>query len=468
MYVDLDHTLIRTDLLWESLLAVARQTPWVLWMVPLWLANGKARLKHELAMRAKIDVATLPYCEEVLTGIRRAKASGKRVVLATAAAEPLARRIAAHLGLFDAVLATRATNLKGLGKLSAIQADARGDDFEYWGDSVSDLPLFAAAASATVVRPSTRLRRRALDIAPSVHIIDRRSSPLVTWLKAIRVHQWVKNVLLLLPLLASHQVFNLHLLGLGLLSFVLFSLLASGNYLLNDLLDLSSDRLHPWKRGRALASGAISIPAALCVAIAMLATAAALTAAFAPPRFWLWLAGYFALTNLYSIRLKQMLLLDVMILSSLYTIRIMAGGDITGIELSEWLLAFSMFLFTSLAFAKRFIELKETLTTSDAQLSGRAYQHKDLEMVRVIGPVSGYIAVLVIALYINSPATLTLYPHPRFLWLICALLAYWITRIWFLANRGEMHHDPIVFALRDVNSYVIGTLAVAAAVAATI
>lgn len=450
IYVDLDGTLLRSDLLWESLLSAVRRSPLILLLLPFWLMKGREHLKRELAQRANIDVETLPYRPEILERLLEAKSQSRRIVLATAADESLAREIAAHLQIFDAVLASSPSNgnLKGQAKLTKIQQDSAGLPFAYWGDSDADLPIFAAASEALRITP--------------------HGSSFLHLFRAARAYQWVKNLLLFLPVATSHRLLDPLALGQAALSFAIFSLVASGNYLLNDLLDLPSDRRHPSKRLRPLASGLLPIPHALMGMLLLFAASTWLTVAFTPATFWPWIAGYFVLTNFYSFRLKQLLLVDLMALSSLYTIRIMAGGAITGIQVSEWLVAFSMFIFTSLAFAKRFTELKRTLENSQGALRGRAYQAQDLDIVRVAGPVSGYSAIVVMALYINSPTTLTLYHAPQFLWLVCPLLAYWITRIWFLANRGELDHDPIVFALKDPASYAVLAGAAASAAAATL
>lgn len=463
VYVDLDGTLVATDLLWESLISVLRHRPWLLGRMPWWLAKGRVGLKRELAQAAEMDVTTLPYRVEVIQQLERARLTGARVVLATAADEALASAVAKHLQLFDGVLATNESNgnLKGKRKLRRIQEDGGGNPFFYFGDSAADTPIFEAAAGGV------RIGRTRERLPASIAVWPTTQSGWRTSLRALRWYQWVKNLLVFVPVATSHRLLDGSALAAAAVGFLVFSLMASGNYLLNDLWDLPADRRHPTKRLRPLANGTMPVPVALGLMTALWLSAACLTVAWVPHAGWPWVAGYFVLANWYSLRLKQLLLVDVMVLAGLYTVRILAGGAVAGIQMSEWLVAFSLFLFTSLAFVKRFTELKRTAAAGVA-LRGRAYQAQDLDIVRVAGPVSGYAAILVMALYINSPAMRVLYRSPHYLWFVCPLLTYWITRIWFLANRGELDDDPIVFALQDPPSYFAVLGAVAAAALASI
>lgn len=465
VYVDLDGTLVATDLLWESLISVLRHRPWLVGRIPWWWGRGRVRLKRELAAAATVDVTSLPYRAEVIQYLERARQGGARVVLATAADEALAREVAEHLQLFDGVLATNEANgnLKGKQKLRRIEEDCRGAPFFYFGDSAADTAIFEAAAGGVLVG---RTLLAGPPVPPVIVTWPVSDGGWRTWLRALRWYQWVKNLLVLLPVATSHRLLDGAVVSAATVGLVVFSLMASGNYLLNDLWDLPADRRHPTKRLRPLASGRMPVPVALGLMTGLWLSAASLTAVWVPRAGWPWVAGYFVLANWYSLRLKQLLLVDVMVLAGLYTLRILAGGAVTGIPLSEWLVAFSLFLFTSLAFVKRFTELKRTAEAGNA-LRGRAYEAQDLDIVRVAGPVSGYAAILVMALYINSPAMRTLYSSPHYLWMVCPLLTYWITRIWFLANRGELDDDPIVFALKDPPSYVAVAGSVAAAVMAS-
>jgi 4-hydroxybenzoate polyprenyltransferase len=283
------------------------------------------------------------------------------------------------------------------------------------------------------------------------------SAGFATMAGALRVHQWAKNALLGVPLLTAHLVFSLQAWGSIAIAFLGFSLIASATYVVNDLVDLNSDRLHADKRFRPLASGRLSIPAGLTAGALLGVAGFMLSLTFLPAEFIAYLVAYVVLTLAYSFDLKRRLFIDALTLASLYTLRILAGGVAIGVVVSEWLLMFSLFMFLSLAFMKRLIELQGR--DGSAKLSGRGYSPVDLETIRVIGVSSGLMSVLVLSLYINSPAVTQLYRSPQLLWLICPLLIYWIARIWFLAARGQVHHDPVVFALLDWRSYVVGALA---------
>jgi 4-hydroxybenzoate polyprenyltransferase len=456
--VDIDGTLIASDLLFESLLGLARRRPWELALVPVWLASGRAHLKRQLANRGAIDVATLPYNEDVVAYLRRCRAQGRRLALATAADERLARAVAGHVGLFDAIIASDGTaNLKGRAKLRAIEERCGQGGFDYLGNGWEDLPIWESAGDAAVVRPSRGLLKELQSRRPAAHVFARTGGQFATWLQMLRVHQWAKNLLLFVPLIAAHRLLEWPLLLGLLLAFVSFSLGASAIYILNDLIDLPSDRLHPRKRLRPLASGRASIPAGLAVAPICFGLSIAFAACLPWPFLGVLLL-YLAVSTAYSFVLKKKLIVDVLCLAGLYTLRILAGGAAVGVPISFWLLVFSMFLFLSLAFVKRYSELESVSREQGGALSGRNYQQVDLEMVRSVGPASGYLAVLVLCLYLNDPASATLYRHPKVLWLLCPTVLHWITRIWFLAQRGQMHSDPLVFALTDKRSLITGAV----------
>jgi len=285
---------------------------------------------------------------------------------------------------------------------------------------------------------------------------------------ALRLHQWVKNLLVLVPLAGAHRLDSSDALLRAVAAFVAFGCVASGVYVLNDLLDVADDRRHPRKRHRPFASGALSGATGHLLWPATTAVGMGLALATLPPVFAVVLAGYFLLTLAYSLRLKRMPMVDVVALAALYTARLVGGAVAVPVPLSFWLTIFSVFLFTSLAFVKRTAELiatrsdDERPTSPAAVLPGRGYGPADLSVVESLGAAAGYIAVLVYALYIQDPVTATLYRTPRILWIGCPLLLYWISRVWLVAARGAMHEDPVVFAMRDRVSWVIG-----AALAAT-
>jgi 4-hydroxybenzoate polyprenyltransferase len=287
-------------------------------------------------------------------------------------------------------------------------------------------------------------------------------------LRALRPVHWVKNLLVAVPLVLAHQLSNREKLFDVLLAVVAFSLCASAVYVLNDLIDREADRHHPRKRNRPFASGQLSVRAGMIMIGVLLVGAAAMAALTVRPRF-IWMLGlYLVLTTAYSLHLKTRLLVDVVLLAGLYTLRIIAGAAAADVVLTPWLLAFSMFLFLSLAFAKRYSELMQVEAGEQERMRGRGYVVDDLRIIETVGPTCGYLAVMVIALYIDSEMVKKLYPEPRALWLLCPVFLYWITRLWFLARRRRLVDDPLVFALTDRVSWGCGILAAVIVAAASV
>ncbi len=459
--VDLDGTLIRTDLLLEMLVLLLKTRPLDLFKLPVWLLKGKAHLKREIAARVELDVTCLPYREPLLEFLRSEHGFGRTLVLATAADARVARKVAAHLGIFSAVVASDgAVNLSGSAKLDALERGYGDEGFVYVGDAPVDLEVWRRARGAILVGRGTRFAGQLTNVERT---FDDEKRPWELF-RAMRLHQWAKNTLVFVPLLLAHETTNLPLAGASLLAFLAFGLCASSVYVQNDLLDLEADRHHARKRFRAFASGALPIKFGLVLAPALILLAV-VTALPLSPAFLGVLGLYFALTLSYSFYFKRKAILDVLLLALLYTVRIVAGGVAVGVVVSPWLLAFSMFFFLNLAYVKRFAEL--SALPKESSLRARGYTSADLEGLADLGVASGYVSILVVALYINSPEVRTLYRVPEFLWLLCPLLVYWISRVWLLARRGEMHDDPVVFALRDRVSYLIGALAVLVGAAAT-
>jgi 4-hydroxybenzoate polyprenyltransferase/phosphoserine phosphatase len=456
LYVDLDGTLIRTDLLHESLLGLVKRNPLALLLVPLWLRGGRARLKRAVAERVELDVARLPYSEGFLAYLREEAAAGRRLVLATAADGKYAEQVAAHLGIFCSTLASDGTdNLSGVRKARAIEANADGQPFEYAGNSRRDLPVWARAAGAVLVNPDRGVERALRGRAPVTRRFVDRQSRLWNYVAALRVHQWVKNALLLVPLLASHRVSEPGALWRVVVAIVAFSLTASAVYILNDLLDLGADRRHPRKRLRPFAAG--HLPATHGLVALTLLSGLGLGLAWAlSPGFWVVLVAYLAMTLAYSLRLKRYVLIDVLVLSALFTARVIAGGVVIAAFPSFWLLAFCVFLFTSLALVKRCSELVTMEKQGVDAVPGRDYRVADSLPLLAMGVASGYLAVLVVALYINSSAVAALYSRPEALWFLCPVLLYWVSRLWLKTARGEMHDDPLVFAVKDRASQLVG------------
>lgn len=453
--VDLDYTLIRSDILWESVVQLWRSPVALLRVLLALLSGGKAAFKTLLAETTKIDPASLPYREDVLEFVRSQHEIGRDVVLATATHRMVAQRIADHLGLFVKVFATDSgVNLSGARKRAALESAYGKHGFDYVGDNQKDLAIFSVAREALLVSPSRSLLAKASALGNVSRVFSENQSTMRIIAQALRLHQWAKNILLAVPLFTAHMVLNLEAWISVTIAFFGFSLVASATYLLNDLVDLQSDRLHAQKRFRPLASGRLPIAAGLILAIALGLLGFAVSIVFLASEFVHYLVAYAVLTLGYSFALKRQLLVDVLALAVLYTLRILAGGAAIAVVVSEWLLMFSLFVFVSLAFLKRFIELKGS--DGSAQLSGRGYSPVDLETMRVVGVCSGLISALILSLYISSAAVSQLYRSPQMLWLLCPLLVYWIARIWFLAARGEVHHDPVVFAWVDGRSYGVG------------
>jgi 4-hydroxybenzoate polyprenyltransferase/phosphoserine phosphatase len=460
LVVDLDGTLLRTDLLVECGLLFLRDQPHRL-LAPLqWLSRGKAALKHALAHETELDVSVLPYDEAVIELIRTERGRGRRVVLATASHQRLAERISGHLALFDQVIATDADhNLSAREKRDALVHAFGERGFDYAGNSGDDLPVWGAARHAYVVNASPSVEDRARQLGNVTAVLRSEAAGPREWLKALRLHQWLKNLLIFVPLLAAHRYLELRLVADALLAFLCFGLCASSVYLLNDLLDLRDDRHHPRKRARPFASGRLSIQSGLTVFPLLLVAAFALAGWRLPPAFLAVLVTYFVLTVAYSMALKRRMVIDVITLAALYTLRIIAGAVALSVPLSFWLLAFSMFIFLSLALVKRYAELFQLRAAGgDAPARGRGYFPGDLQMIAALGAASGYMSVMVLALYINDERTTQLYRQPEFIWLACPLLLTWISRVWMLAHRGQMNEDPVIFAMEDRLSLLIGAL----------
>jgi 4-hydroxybenzoate polyprenyltransferase/phosphoserine phosphatase len=452
--VDLDGTLIKSDSLADAVCQFLRHNPFRFWQLARWLAAGRARLKAEVASRAPLDPAQLPYNTELLLYLSGERRRGRQIYLTTGADSSLAHRVAAHLGIFDSVLASDgATNLTSARKLESLKA--RFGEFDYIGNSRADLPLLANARHAMVANPTLSLRLALHFRRIPVARIFLHKQPLTrTLLKAIRIHQWAKNILLVVPLLLSHKL-RPEAIGAAVAAFFCFSFIASANYLFNDLLDIESDRRHPAKRFRPFAAGDLPVLSCVTLALALVAAAVALLPIL-PHQFLLWLGVYIVSTTAYSFYFKKIALVDVLLLSGLYTLRLLAGGAATRTVISPWLAAFSIFLFLSLAMVKRFSELENLRERGAAGTHGRGYLAGDLQQIRSFGTSSATAAVLVFMMYIARPDVTVLYKHADRLWLIVPLMLFWLYRVWFLGSRGEMDEDPVIFALRDRVSLAVG------------
>ena len=457
--VDLDGSLIHSDLLLESFLLLIKRNPFYLLLVPLWLLQGKAALKAQIARRVQINAAALPYNRPFLQWLQAEKASGRALWLCTASDERGAQAVASHLGLFSGVLASDGTtNLSGSRKAERLVAQFGERGFDYCGNAGVDVAVWRHARAAVVVNASARVQAAARQCGQVDAVIEPPPRSIKHVLKALRVHQWAKNALIFVPVAAAHELHVGATLWDSVVAFVAFSLCASSVYLLNDMLDLESDRQHHSKHKRPFAAGHLSLIFGLLAAPALLLAALAL-AWLLPLKFLLVLGVYYVATLAYSFGLKRLVMIDVLALAGLYTIRIAAGSAATGIPLSFWLLLFAIFIFLSLAMVKRYAELYAMKQQGKLSASGRGYRVEDLALLQSLGGASGYISILVLALYVNSPDIAMMYHNGKVVWLLCPIMLYWISRVWMETHRGDMHDDPLVFAMKDPISLITGATA---------
>jgi 4-hydroxybenzoate polyprenyltransferase len=463
LVVDLDGTLIHSDLLWETLLLFARQQFWRLWLLPLWLFKGKAGFKLRLAAQVALDPATLPYDQTLLQQISHARDGGRRIVLATGAARPLADAVAAHVGLFDEVLASEdGVNLTSRHKAAALCRLYGERGFDYVGNGRADLAVWALSRHAYAV---TRAPLRLADGRLTEAMGEARAALAPALLQSMRPRQWLKNLLVFVPMLAAHALGAATFMQ-SLAAFVGFSLCASSAYLLNDALDAADDRLHPLKRRRPIAAGRLPLSVAL-PASALLALAALAWCASQDRLLALVTLVYFGCTLAYSLLLKRLVMLDIVALAILYTLRILGGSAATAIVPSFWLLAFSFFIFLSLALLKRYSELFNLMRRGKDKSSGRGYTTADKTPIGVMGINSAFLSVLIFMLYFNSQTVLTMYRHPYFLLGIVPLLVFWLGRLWILASRGQVNEDPVLYVSKDRVSLAVLALCLLLALAAT-
>ncbi len=454
LVVDVDGTLLRTDLLHESLVRLLGRRPWMIFPMLGWLFGGKAAFKRKLAEQVELDADHLPVNENVIEHIHLAREQGRPVCLATASDQEMVEPVAARWGPFEGVFASDGQiNLRGSAKAEALveQFGARG--YDYLGDAHPDLAVWSRARTALIVAGRRRLRKRLEAEHDQAEVIGTDPSRPWAWLTALRPQQWLKNLLVFVPLLAAHSLDPGQWLA-GVLAFAAFCLVASAVYLLNDLVDLPHDRAHARKCRRELASGALSIPYALVMAPVLLMIGLGVALWVSAPLAALLLA-YLIVTSSYSVVLKRLMLVDVFVLALLYTSRVMAGALATSILPSEWLLAFSGFVFLCLALTKRQSELADARVAGRSRPSGRGYHLDDLPMLSMLATASGFSAVVVLALYISSDQVVALYDQPLWLWPLAGLFLFWIARMLMLGHRGKLLDDPLVFVLKDPVSLVV-------------
>ena len=464
LFVDLDGTLIKSDLLFECLVPIIKNYFYAIFLAPFWLLKGKAYLKDKFSDLVSINPEILPYNNNVLECIRKEKENGSKIILATASNIKLAKSISDYLGIFDDVIASsKEENLKGKNKLNKIKSYIENNninkEFSYIGDSEADVKIFNETNIPIVVGNKNVFNKIKSKNDKTTFVDGENDFSLKKFFKMIRTYQWVKNFLIFLPLILAHKFLDVNLLLKALVAFFSFSFLASSVYIINDIMDVESDRIHPSKKNRPIASGAVKISSALKVAF-ILMPLSFIISIFLGKEFLFVLLTYFITTSCYSFYLKKIMLVDILILSLLYTVRMFAGGVALNIYLSPWLFMFSLFFFFSLACAKRYSELYAVRNNLQDEIKGRGYQAQDLEQIQIFGSSSGYIAILIFALYIQSDISMKLYKTPSFFWALCPIMLYWISRVWLLSHRGQMTQDPIIFALKDKVSYVVLILSI--------
>ena len=458
LYVDLDGTVIKTDLLFESILLLLKKNILLALLIPVWLLKGKANLKHELSKRVHIPVDLLPLNIEFHAYLKMEVERGRNIVLISASSQLPVRQVSDHLGLFiDAMGSDEDHNLKSENKVTRIlQLDPAGG-FSYAGNSKADIAVWSEASEVILVNCKKSLAESLQHGNENIQHFDAPQSALKKFWQAMRPHQWLKNALIFLPLILSHQLNQPNLLLQACVAFLSFSFVASSVYLLNDMLDLNSDRQHQSKSRRPFASGDLSLAYGYLGA-PLLLLLGFLIALWLPTEFVFVLLAYWLMTTLYSLLLKSLFLIDVLSLASLYTWRIIAGSAAIDVVTTYYLLAFSFFLFLGLAMVKRYTEFLNLQNQGKSSIEGRGYGVENLQTLASIGGGSSLVAVAVFAFYINAPATTELYSSPLLLWAICPLLLYLLWRIWTLARRGELDEDPVLFALTDRRSQLSAIL----------
>ena len=466
LIVDLDGTLINSDMLYESAIRLFKYKPHFVLAIPIWLLGGKALLKKKLALHANNDITSLPFNKKLIVWLQSQKDLGRKLVLCTASDISIARMIANHLKIFDEVIASEGIlNLVGKNKVNILIEKYGEKSFDYIGNSSVDLLVWEKSKHGIVVNGSSKLVNQVNSITEVTLVISKDKSNLKTWAKVFRLHQWIKNILIFVPVFAAHQAITVGSaawINLG-LTFLSFSLCASSVYIVNDLMDLESDRLHPRKYSRPFASGQVPIWLGVVLIPVLIITSLLITQSVGGSLLP-WLLTYLGLAWAYSWVLKRIELVDCFTLAILYTLRIIVGAAVLSLQLSFWLLAFSIFFFLSLAFIKRYTELRVQLNSiysSFNKIHGRGYYLDDISLIQQLGIISGYAATLVLAFYLNSDEIVKLYRNPEVIWGAFLVVLLWINWIWLKAHRGLMDDDPIVFAFKDKVSLIIGVLFIA-------
>ena len=455
LIVDLDGTLIKSDMLFETFWSSVSNNLIKTLISIFNLYKGKAYFKKCLAEISNVDIKLLPYNKQVINYINLQKSKGFKIALVTANNADIAIKISDYLNLFDEVHgSSRKINLKGINKANFQNERYGKKNYDYLGNSYYDMQIWRDSNKAIFVNKRGILNNIYRTINPNhLFLEDNDNNLLFSFLEEIRPYQWIKNTLVFVPILAAHQI-NIPYLTKGIFSFLAFSLVASGVYLINDLLDLDADRCHPKKCKRPLASGRLPLDLGTFSSVLFVILGGILGLKVGI-EFFILLLSYFLITLTYSIYIKRKAVIDIFVLTGLYTFRIIGGGLATDLEISFWLLGFSIFIFLSLASVKRQSELVDIEKRGKFRIVGRGYEIDDLQFISQLALTSGLLSTLIIALYINSPNVLSLYQNPEYLWLTCCLLLFWIIRICFITSKGKMHNDPIIFAIKDKLSLML-------------
>jgi 4-hydroxybenzoate polyprenyltransferase/phosphoserine phosphatase len=455
LIVDLDGTLINTDLLHEGFLIFLKKNIFNLFLCLIWLLKGKTILKKNIAEQVDIPYKLLPVNKSLVEFLKKESEGGRKIILATASYQSQAVEISKLIPVFDEIVASDdLINMKGEQKRKLLVEKFGEKGFDYVGNSKSDLKIFASCRFSYLVNPSVLLTKKTANLSDLKNTWHITKTSGYTIIKSIRAYQWIKNLLIFIPLVTSHTFHSITPFLNGLMAFLSFSFIASAGYIINDLMDLNADRTHPEKCRRPLASGELSIVSGIITGV-LLICASFIIASTQNIYFIGILLLYFFCSIVYSLFLKKLVLYDVFMLAMLYSIRIFAGGIVIDVPLSFWLIAFSAFIFLSLALVKRYSELIQINDQTSLEIRGRQYSLQDINLLEIMGIVSGFMSIVVLSLYINSKEVTLLYTNPKVLWALSILFLFWISRIWHKAIRGEMTDDPILFAIKDKSSYFI-------------
>lgn len=453
--VDLDGTLIYSDTLAELFLRMIKKRPCYLIFLPFWLLRGRAFLKIKMEEICGKYVKHIPFNDSFLKYLNSKKAEGHKLYLATACPKNLAKKLVESLNLFEEVWGSSSEiNLKSAKKAELLLEKFGENNFIYAGNDAPDLEVWRHAQSLVLVNVKKSLERKAAMENPTKNILvfSEKKSAFKAFFRATRIHQWAKNILIFVPLFLSHSYFKIDKIGEALLAFLAFGLCASASYIFNDIMDVENDRLHASKRRRPIAAGHFSIASALIIAFSFMAISVLISAVLSVNTL-LVLLLYTALTLSYSFYFKRIVLLDIIILSSLYMIRIYYGSTAISVATSFWLMSFSIFIFFSLGFMKRYIELQKMENTNE-KIKGRGYVYSDAQIIAPVGIASGILSLVFYVIYVDKVA-FQLYERPSFLMFGAIIFLYFIVKTWIMAARKLVHDDPIVYAIKTKENYAI-------------